>query len=199
MQNDTESLFTYPAGQTFADFSNPDHLPIFLDQINASLRAEAEQICGGSNKIECIYDYTQTRNQELARDTQTTIERNEEDRRIGGKQRKRKLRYYHSYSVDNLPPVIEASDTFTVTVGVASLYTLNITDPGDTFNVTINGQFPLTLSQDGSIWTINVTLPSLIRNLTFSVIATDSLNAISAVTPQVRARNSLTIMLYFAY
>uniref|UniRef100_A0A1X7SZF0 Uncharacterized protein n=1 Tax=Amphimedon queenslandica TaxID=400682 RepID=A0A1X7SZF0_AMPQE len=57
--------------------------------------------------------------------------------------------------VTNTPPVIEASDTFMITVGETALYTLRITDPGDTISVTIDGEFPHTLDEDGSIWTLN--------------------------------------------
>ena len=57
-------------------------MPIFLDDIDPAIRAEGERICGGSDRIQCIYDYTQTRNRELALDTQTTMEDNELGRRI---------------------------------------------------------------------------------------------------------------------
>ena len=86
--------------------------------------------------------------------------------------------------VTNTPPVIEASDTFMITVGETALYRLRITDPGDTITVTIDGEFPYTLDQDGSIWTLNVTLSSLVE-FNFTVIATDSFNATSVITPQV--------------
>uniref|UniRef100_A0A1X7TQH6 Ig-like domain-containing protein n=1 Tax=Amphimedon queenslandica TaxID=400682 RepID=A0A1X7TQH6_AMPQE len=84
----------------------------------------------------------------------------------------------------NTPPVIEASDTFMITVGETALYTLHITDPGDTISVTIDGEFPYTLDQNGSIWTLNVTLSSLVE-FNFTVIATDSFNETSKITPQV--------------
>ena len=71
-----------------------------------------------------------------------------------------------------------------ITVGETALYRLRITDPGDTITVTIDGEFPYTLDQDGSIWTLNVTLSSLVK-FNFTVIATDSSNATSAITPQV--------------
>ena len=87
-------------------------------------------------------------------------------------------------TVTNTPPVIEASDTFMIRVGETALYRLNITDPGDTITVTIDGEFLYTLDQDGSIWTLNVALSSLVE-FNFTVIATDSFNAISALTPQV--------------
>ncbi|XP_019858254.1 PREDICTED: mucin-like protein [Amphimedon queenslandica] len=169
VQSDQESLFTYAPERTYASYSNPNHVPVFLDQIDPETRAEAERICGGSNKIECIFDYSQTKNEELALDTQTTMEQNELNKQIG----------------NNLPPVIEASDTFMLTVGETALYTTNITDPGDTISVTFDGEFPYTLDQDGSIWTLNVTHFSLVE-FSFTVIASDSFNATSVLTPQVR-------------
>uniref|UniRef100_A0A1X7T9H7 Ig-like domain-containing protein n=1 Tax=Amphimedon queenslandica TaxID=400682 RepID=A0A1X7T9H7_AMPQE len=86
----------------------------------------------------------------------------------------------------NTPPVIEASENFVITVGETALYTLRITDPGDTISVTIefDGEFPYTLDQDGSIWTLNVTLTTLVE-FNFTVIATDSFNETSKITPQV--------------
>uniref|UniRef100_A0A1X7TQV9 Mucin-like protein n=1 Tax=Amphimedon queenslandica TaxID=400682 RepID=A0A1X7TQV9_AMPQE len=169
IQSDQESLFTYAPERTYASYSNPNHVPVFLDQIDPETRAEAERICGGSNKIECIFDYSQTKNEELALDTQTTMEQNELNKRIG----------------NNLPPVIEASDNFMLTVGETALYTINITDPGDTISVTIDGEFPYTLDQDGSLWTLNVIHSSLFE-FSFTVIASDSFNATSVITPQVR-------------
>ncbi|XP_019862585.1 PREDICTED: mucin-like protein, partial [Amphimedon queenslandica] len=75
-----------------------------------------------------------------------------------------------------------------ITVGETALYTLCITDPGDTISVTIefNGEFPFpyTLDQNESIWTLNVTLSSLVE-FNFTVIATDSFNETSIITPQV--------------
>ncbi|XP_019849627.1 PREDICTED: mucin-4-like [Amphimedon queenslandica] len=87
-------------------------------------------------------------------------------------------------TVTNTPPVIEANDTFMITVGETALYTLRITDPGDTISVTIDREFPYTLHQNGSIWTLNVTLSSLVE-FNFTVIATDSFNATSTKIPQL--------------
>ena len=85
VQSDQESLFTYAPERMYVNYSNPNHVPVFLDQIDAETRAEAERICGGSNKIECIFDYSQTKNEELALDTQTTMEQNELNKQIGSK------------------------------------------------------------------------------------------------------------------
>ena len=71
-----------------------------------------------------------------------------------------------------------------ITVGETAFYTLRITDPGDTISVTIDGEFPYTLDQNGSIWTLNVTLITLVE-FNFTVIATDSFNETSKITPQV--------------
>ena len=180
-----ESLFTYPNGQSFADFSNESHVPIFLSDIDTALREEGARICGGSDRIQCIFDYSQTRNMELAIDTQSTMEENELGRRIESEFYQWKLKFDLVF-VDNLPPVIEASDTFEITVGETATYTLNITDPGDTFNVTVivKGMFTYTIERIGSIWILRVTINFFIK-FSFSVVATDSLNATSVVTPQV--------------
>ena len=183
MLSDEESLFTYSNGQSFADFSNESHVPIFLSDIDPALREEGARICGGSDRIQCIFDYSQTRNMELAMDTQSTMEENELGRRIESEFYQWKLKFDLVF-VGNLPPVIEASDTFEITVGETATYTLNITDPGDTFTVTVDGEFTHTFDQADSIWTLSVTLSS-VMGFSFSVVATDSLNATSIVTPQV--------------
>ena len=87
--DDDESLFTYNPGETFANFSKADHVPIFLDQIDSDIRAEAEEICGGSNKLECIFDYSQTKNRELALDTQIIMEQNELNKQIASEYRRK--------------------------------------------------------------------------------------------------------------
>lgn len=54
----SSSLFTYPPNKTFEDFSFPDHMPAFIDEIMASPEAIAR--CGGNT--ECLFDATQTGN-----------------------------------------------------------------------------------------------------------------------------------------
>ena len=75
---------------------------------------------------------------------------------------------------------------YVVNINQPSVYTLNITDPGDTFTVSINGQLPpgYTLVQSQSIWTLTIALTA-ITEFNFTVVATDSFNATSLIIPQV--------------
>ena len=89
--------------------------------------------------------------------------------------------------LDNFPPVIVAANTYTVTLNEQSVYTLNITDPGDTFNVSIVGELPTGYTfanTSESIWTLTISLTS-VTGFNFTVVATDSMNASSFTSPQV--------------
>ena len=80
--------------------------------------------------------------------------------------------------------MIEAANTYTVTLNEQSVYTLNITDPGDTFNVSIVGELPTGYTfanTSESIWTLTISL----TGFNFTVVATDSMNASSFTSPQV--------------
>lgn len=79
--NDEESLFYYASGLGVANFSNPTHMPIFLDDIDNATLQEAIGVCGSSLNIECIFDFSQTRNAEIARETQSIMEQNEANQR----------------------------------------------------------------------------------------------------------------------
>ena len=80
-----ESLFYYSKGMGVANFSVPDHKPQFLDELDNVTRKEAENVCGGPQNIQCIFDYSQTGNRELAQNTQRTMEENEENLKIASK------------------------------------------------------------------------------------------------------------------
>ena len=84
--------------------------------------------------------------------------------------------------------MIVADNTYTVTLNEQSVYTLNITDPGDTFNVSIVGEnlptgYTFTNISE-SIWTLTISLTS-VTGFNFTVVATDSMNASSFTSPQV--------------
>lgn len=67
------------------------------------------------------------------------------------------------------------------------MYVMNITDPGDTINVTVNGNLPAgyTLNSTDSIYTLTFTITSIMENLMFTVVASDPMGASSAIQPQV--------------
>ena len=80
---DDTSLFTYPGNTGVSNFSFPDHMPVFLDELSADAIAEARRVCG--NDSQCIYDFSQTGNEELAMVTMTTNEVNIMDATISCK------------------------------------------------------------------------------------------------------------------
>ena len=55
-----ESIFTYAAGESVATFSDPDHVPPFLDEIQSSLEGNSTlvEVCG--NNPLCLFDAQQT-------------------------------------------------------------------------------------------------------------------------------------------
>ena len=67
------------------------------------------------------------------------------------------------------------------------MYVMNITDPGDTINVTVNGNLPAgyTLNSTESIYTLTFTITSIMEDLMFTVVARDPMGASSAIQPQV--------------
>ena len=78
-------MFYYSKGQGVANFSVPNHKPQFLDELDNVTRKKAEDVCGGPQNTQCIFDYSQTGNRELAQNTQRTLEENEENQKIASK------------------------------------------------------------------------------------------------------------------
>ena len=64
--------------------SDPNHIPVFLDEIDNETLSEAIDICGGDENIECLFDFSQTRNQALAQSTASTNNQNNENEQIIG-------------------------------------------------------------------------------------------------------------------
>ena len=75
-----DSLFTYPTGLTAANYSFPNHMPDFVDEVTARASSDVQEQCGGNTR--CIFDATQTGNLEIGINTMVTDEINEEDQMI---------------------------------------------------------------------------------------------------------------------
>ena len=65
------SVFEYPVRMSHQDFSFPDFVPMFLDDVDDELKQNATQFCGAGN-LECIYDMVMTGSEKLAEDTKDT-------------------------------------------------------------------------------------------------------------------------------
>ena len=56
----SESIFQYMMGENVSTFSQPDHMPPFLDEVIAKLVGNSTftDVCG--NDTECLFDFSQT-------------------------------------------------------------------------------------------------------------------------------------------
>ena len=79
-----ESLFYYENGENVSTLSDPNHIPIFLDEIDNETLNEAIAFCGGDENIECLFDFSQTRNEALAQSTANTNNQNNENEQVIG-------------------------------------------------------------------------------------------------------------------
>ena len=62
------------AGQDVTTFSQPDHMPLFLDKIRTNLEGNDSltAICG--NNTECLFDFSQTGNEAVGMATMAFME-----------------------------------------------------------------------------------------------------------------------------
>ena len=77
---EAESLFTYPTDLSTDDFIFSNHVPIFVDEIQAS--PEVLAACGDNER--CIFDASQTGNLDIGLDTMQTDETNMDDQLNAG-------------------------------------------------------------------------------------------------------------------
>ena len=90
-------------------------------------------------------------------------------------------------STDNFPPNISGNGIFTVRVGQNNSYYFTVQDPGDNITVSVVGGLPtnafLEESNEGH-YTLRWS-PTETSNATLTLLATDSLGALSTLTPRV--------------
>ena len=65
------------------DFSNPSHLPAFLDEVLSTASDETRALCG--DNPECIFDATETGNMDIGLETLQTNQENNNDQMIACK------------------------------------------------------------------------------------------------------------------
>lgn len=78
-------MFYYEDGEDVSTFSVPAHVPIFLDQLSDDTIADATEVCGSIDNIECIFDFSQTGDLALAMSTMETNNQNNEDQMAVGR------------------------------------------------------------------------------------------------------------------
>lgn len=72
MTSPEESLFRYDDGKGHADFNHEEFEPLFLEDADPDLVANATAFC--NNNTECIFDLVFTGNRELASGTSSAEE-----------------------------------------------------------------------------------------------------------------------------
>ena len=78
-----DSLFTYPEGMGPGNFSHPDHIPAFLDEVVANASPEVLAACG--NNTECIFDASETGDISIGLETMATNNMNNDDQEQASK------------------------------------------------------------------------------------------------------------------
>lgn len=62
------TVMRYEARMGPKDYNHPEFQPVFLDELDALVRREAEGLCGAQN-LPCIYDFLATGNKDFALST----------------------------------------------------------------------------------------------------------------------------------
>ena len=58
-------MFTYEAGKTTLNHQDNSFVPIYLDEVNATVRSNAEATCG-STDFTCVFDFIATQDSDFA-------------------------------------------------------------------------------------------------------------------------------------
>jgi hypothetical protein len=61
-------VLRYRPRETAANYFHRDFVPVFLDEVSATQKAQAETVCQGSDRA-CVYDYIVTRSATFALNT----------------------------------------------------------------------------------------------------------------------------------
>lgn len=73
----------YPDGLSPANFSNPDHMPQFLEEVLENASDDIKSMCG--NNVECIFDAIETGDTNIGLETLNTNQNNNNDQVIACK------------------------------------------------------------------------------------------------------------------
>ncbi|XP_052249684.1 uncharacterized protein LOC127857318 [Dreissena polymorpha] len=168
MTNASESIFKYGDGFTHANFIQTNFTPKFLEEANATLRAEADKKCSGN--LQCVFDFVFTGNEQLAKETGSTEEKAVRTNEAA------------SNRIPNITMVAGAQ-----VVGNKNIWTLNVNesrsitvkgeDDGSILNYLVLGNSGATLGMEQADKSMNVTLKLTDTSpKDLSVTVTDSKN-----------------------
>ena len=79
----SESIFNYTPGRSASDYIHADFEPIFVDEMDPGLVANATAECGGASASQaCIFDFLATGDQELAAQSGSTEAQGDSDQTL---------------------------------------------------------------------------------------------------------------------
>ncbi|KAK7092486.1 hypothetical protein V1264_008224 [Littorina saxatilis] len=111
----TLSVLRYGPREGPSDYTHSDFTTVFYDEISASDRQAAENLCGASDRA-CIYDFVASGSQDFALQTK--------------KARQEALK--DNADIKNVLPSLQVPENVTVTSNVTTNFSVNARDPGDT-------------------------------------------------------------------
>lgn len=83
--NGSNSLFNYTDGKTYADYTHPDFVPIFIDEFPTDEVDKAKEICGGQHaSTACIFDFLLTKDEAVGKSSGKVEEDAEETLKASG-------------------------------------------------------------------------------------------------------------------
>ena len=79
----SSSIFNYSTGKSATDYVHPNFEPIFIDELDPGLVANATAQCGGASASQaCIFDLLATGDQELADESGQSDTQGQADRSV---------------------------------------------------------------------------------------------------------------------
>eukprot|EP00117_Sycon_ciliatum_P009054 scpid1187/ scgid4064/ Laminin subunit alpha-5; Laminin-10 subunit alpha; Laminin-11 subunit alpha; Laminin-15 subunit alpha len=172
--NSSESLFMYSNGKTYLNYTHPDHVPVFSDEVNASaFPADVRAACG--NNTICLYDALESGDVTLGQASQSTTSN---------------LASSENTATNN-PPSTAGNGTVYVTGGMTNHFSFTATDSNN-FSISLNGTLPssseynLTTLSSGNTTQVNFYWkPSNHSAVTLRFEATDIEGATSTFLPNI--------------
>ncbi|XP_062579175.1 uncharacterized protein LOC134241103 [Saccostrea cucullata] len=111
---ENRSLFQYDDGLTFKNFSHPEFVPIFTDEVDNARKQEAEKKCGPKPSQACIFDYLATGDISLAESSGNKAKESKSDLSI----------------IENETPQLSGNTTIHVEVNKEAKLIFNASDDG---------------------------------------------------------------------
>ncbi|KAH9505773.1 hypothetical protein Btru_055750 [Bulinus truncatus] len=140
--NDSNSVFTYSQGESPATYRHSDFVPLFLEEVKNESVLAAKAKCGPENDA-CIFDFLATRDDEFAKNTNTTNKKSKAEVQA----------LNNSLPVLNLTQSLNNASQWEVTVNQVNIITVKAVD-ADQDTVTyrlINPDVSTNVSSDGKI------------------------------------------------